>query len=130
MIWLGFTWTATEVERCLGLSWGAAQKLIIDACENEEMRSRTRLGDGPDVVDIDFAKWLTAKLERKPGGKQPRIIKLLAAKFPFGVPKPGLCPRKSLISELLKLDPSLKTIDEATLKKAIGAYNAGRKQSD
>jgi hypothetical protein len=130
MIWLGFTWTATEVERRLGLSWGAAQKLIIDACENQEIRSRPCLGDGPDVVDIDFAEWLKAKTEKAVGGKQPRIKALLAKKFSNArVPVPGLCPRQTLIAELLKLDPTLKTIDEDTLKKAIKAYNADPKRS-
>jgi len=41
-----------------------------------------------------------------------------------GVPAPGLCPRYTLKADLLNWDPSLKPLDEATLKKAIANYNA------
>jgi hypothetical protein len=127
MIWLGFTWTATEVERRLGLSWGAAQKLIIDACENEEMRWRTHLGSGPDVIDIDFAEWLkakTAKTGRKSGGKQPRIKASLAKLFKGGpVPDRGDRPREALKGDLLKLDHTLHPLDLKTLRTAIESYN-------
>ena len=57
-------------------------------------------------------------------GKQPRILKLLCEHFPDGVPGPGLCPRQSLKSDILKWDPDLARLDEATLKKAIDKYNA------
>ena len=59
-------------------------------------------------------------------GKGPRIIKLLAEMFPGGVPGPGDYPRKVLRADLLKLDPSLKPLDEATLKKRIEEFNANR----
>ena len=57
-------------------------------------------------------------------GKQPRILKYLSEHFPDGVPEPGLCPRNTLKSDLLKWDPDLEPLDEATLKKAIETYNA------
>jgi hypothetical protein len=56
-------------------------------------------------------------------GKQPRILKLLSKRFPDGVPEPGLCPRRTLKSDILEWDPSLNPLDEATLKKAIDKYN-------
>jgi hypothetical protein len=58
------------------------------------------------------------------GGKQSRILKLLSKHFPHGVPEPGLCPRHTLKSDILKWDPSLAPLDEATLKKAIERYNS------
>jgi len=58
-------------------------------------------------------------------GKQPRILKYLSEHFPDGVPEPGLCPRNTLKSDLLKWDPDLEPLDEATLKRAIERYNAG-----
>jgi hypothetical protein len=60
----------------------------------------------------------------RPLGKQPRVIEYLREHFPDGVPPPGLCPRQSLISEILKSDKTLKSLDNATLKKAIDAYNS------
>ena len=57
-------------------------------------------------------------------GKQPRIAEYLKQHFPAGVPEPGLYPRKTLQFEILKWDPGLKPLDDATLKKAIDNYNA------
>ena len=57
-------------------------------------------------------------------GKQPRILKYLSEKFTDVVPEPGLCPRHTLKSDILKWDPGLDPLDEATLKKAIDKYNA------
>ena len=57
-------------------------------------------------------------------GKRPRIIALLRQWYPQGVPEPALCVRQTLISRLLKTDPTLgPTLDEDTLKKAIDEYN-------
>jgi hypothetical protein len=61
---------------------------------------------------------------RPPRGKQPRILKYLSERFPDGVPEPGLCPRHRLKSDILKWDPCLGALDEATLKKAIEKHNA------
>ena len=58
-IWLSFQLAAEEVERRLGLSWGAAQKTLIEACENEEVRTR-----GSDVFDIDLWQWLKRQLTK------------------------------------------------------------------
>ena len=33
-IWLSFPLAAEEVERRLGLTWGLAQKTLIEACES------------------------------------------------------------------------------------------------
>jgi hypothetical protein len=57
-------------------------------------------------------------------GKQPRIIKYLAERFPNGVPKPPLQPRNILKDDVLRGDPTLRCLDEAALKKAIDTYNA------
>jgi hypothetical protein len=74
-------------------------------------------------------QWL--ELQNKPTpemGKQPRIKVLLAKMSPNGVPDPGHCPRKALKADLLKLDPSLDPLDEATLKSAIDGWNADPKR--
>ena len=39
------------------------------------------------------------------GGKQPRILKYLSEHFSAEVPEPGLCPRHTLKSDILKWDP-------------------------
>jgi hypothetical protein len=64
-------------------------------------------------------------------GKQARIIKYLADRFPDGVPGPAFQPRNALKADVLRADPTLGRLDEATLKKAIDTYNAslGNKKS-
>jgi hypothetical protein len=57
-------------------------------------------------------------------GKQARIIKYLAQRFPNGVPEPSLQPRNYLKDDVLRADPTLEPLDEATLKKAIDTHNA------
>jgi hypothetical protein len=66
----------------------------------------------------------SAKAPLSSSGKQPRIIKYLAERFPNGVPKPPLQPRNILKDDVLRGDPTLRRLDEATLKKAIDTYNA------
>jgi hypothetical protein len=56
-------------------------------------------------------------------GKQPRIAKYLMEHFPEGVPGPGM-PPKDLKQAILRWDPTLQPLDEATLKKAIDKHNA------
>jgi hypothetical protein len=70
-------------------------------------------------------QWL--ELQNKPvpeAGKQPRIRAHLAEMFPNGVPDPAHCPRYTLKADLLRRDPSLSPLDEATLKSAIDAHNS------
>jgi hypothetical protein len=78
----------------------------------------------------DLRYWLksqrAAPNKQKALGKRPRVIKQLAEMFPRGVPNPGDCPRKDLRAELLKRDPSLKPLDEETLKRSIEEFNANR----
>jgi hypothetical protein len=123
-MWIGFQLAAEEVERRLGLTWGKAQKVLLEACENEELTSRRAEG-GPDVLDTSFLEWLKVKQNPRPAGKQPRILKHLAVMFPNErVPIPDLCPRYTLKADLLKADPGLAPLDEATLKAAIEKHNA------
>jgi hypothetical protein len=78
----------------------------------------------------DLRYWLksqrAAPNKQKAFGKRPRVIKQLAEMFPGGVPDPGDCPRKDLRAELLMRDPSLKPLDEETLKRSIEEFNANR----
>jgi hypothetical protein len=70
-------------------------------------------------------QWLELQNTSIPeAGKQPRIRAHLAKMFPNGVPNHSFCPRKALKADLLKRDPGLNPLDEATLKSAIEAYNA------
>ena len=129
MMWLSFQVAAEEVERRLGLTWGMAQKVLLEACENEEVKSQRGEG-GPEILDTSFLEWLRAKQNPRRGGKQPRILKHLAAMFPNErVPEPSLKPRHILKSDLLRREPSLAPLDDATLKTAIDNYNADPKRS-
>ena len=78
----------------------------------------------------DLRHWLksqrAAPNKQRALGKRPRVIKQLAEMYPGGVPDPGDCPRKDLRAELLKRDPSLKPLDEETLKSSIEEFNANR----
>src|SRR5262245_33535543 len=79
----------------------------------------------------DLRYWLksqrAAPNKQKILGKRPRVIKQLAEIFPVGrVPDPGNYSRKHLRREILKRDPSLKPLDEGTLKLSIEEFNANR----
>jgi succinate dehydrogenase flavin-adding protein (antitoxin of CptAB toxin-antitoxin module) len=126
MGWLSFQIAAEEIERRLGLSWGAAQKGLLEACEKGEMRTQKveRFERFPDVLDADFFAWLKAQQSRPRGGKQPRIRKVLAKMFPNGVPKPKLCPRDRLRADILKADRTLGSLDYKTLSTAIKDHNS------
>jgi hypothetical protein len=129
--WVGYTLAIEEVGRRLGLSWGAAQKALLEACERGELRWRNTPGGGPNIGDPDLFDWLVTKLSHPPSGKQSRILKLLAGMFPnHRVPAPELCPRKALRADLLKRDPGLKPLDDVTLKSAIDKYNADPARAD
>jgi hypothetical protein len=83
-----------------------------------------------EVSEADLRYWIEQQAKPKAIGKQPRIKALLAEIFPnHRVPDPAHCPRKALKADLLKRDPSLKPLDEATLKSAIEDYNADPKRS-
>jgi hypothetical protein len=124
MIWVSFELAAEEVERRLGLTWGMAQKVLLEACENKEVVWR-RTERFPEIDDTSFVEWLRVKQYPQRARKQPRILKHLAAMFPNErVPEASLAPRYALKADLLKRDPGLAPLDEGTLKRAIDAYNA------
>jgi hypothetical protein len=76
------------------------------------------------INKADLLLWLGEPAQRsKAVGKRPRIIKRLATMYPDGVPDPAYCPRTILKSDLLRADPTLAPLDEATLKSAIDRYN-------
>jgi hypothetical protein len=74
------------------------------------------------VETSDFRYWLKDRRKRPSGGKQARIHAQLDKMFPDGVPDDY--PRKGLKNDLIKRDPTLVPLDEATLKKAIDTFNA------
>ena len=56
-VWFGFQLAAEEVERRLGLTWGAAQKTLIEACKNGKIETRSNYsGQGPDVFDMSVVR--------------------------------------------------------------------------
>jgi hypothetical protein len=121
-VWLSFQRAAEEVERRLGLTWGAAQKALLDLCESGAVRWQQH-HSGPNISSNDLRRWLQEKLTRKIGGKQSRIIKQLRTMFPPGVPDRAHCPRQALTAELVKRDPTLDPLDPKTLARAIETHN-------
>jgi hypothetical protein len=77
----------------------------------------------PNITTNDVAA-ASAEGPLPSSGKQPRIVKYLIERFPDGVADPGNHPRKSLKQAILDWDPTLRPLDEATLKKAIDTHNA------
>ena len=77
-----------------------------------------------DVDEDDFRYWLNRQsTQPTAGGKQSRLVRLLAEMFPAGVPNRADCPREPLKAELIKRDASLKPLDLKTLKTAIETCN-------
>jgi hypothetical protein len=77
-----------------------------------------------DVSKTDLEHWLDQQpTQPTAGGKQSRIIRLLAEMFPTGVPDRADWPREPLRAALLERDRSLKPLDLKTLKTAIEMYN-------
>jgi hypothetical protein len=122
-IWLSFQLAAEEVERRLGLTWGAAQKTLLELCESSAVRYQQHTHGYPNISSNDLRRWLQDKLTRKTGGKRPRIIALLRTMFPRGVPDRADHPREPLRATLVERDPSLHPLDFKTLKTAIEVYN-------
>jgi len=146
--WNGEEWVEfTEVlaEEAGGLmSHREAERTLRKLCASGVVRAIQVYEDGPKFIPRkewtkgsfdadgvylscnDLSRWWL-DLQNKPiqeAGKQPRIKAHLAEMFPNGVPDPAHCPRKTLKADLLKRDPSLNPLDEATLKSAIDAHNS------
>jgi hypothetical protein len=124
--WLSFNLAAEEVERRQGVTWGEAQKTVVDWCESGALRWENVPIGGPNISWNDLQRCLRRKSVTL-AGKQPRIIAQLEKMFPDGVPDPALCPRHALKADLLKADKSLAPLDPDTLKRAIDAYNCSRR---
>jgi hypothetical protein len=107
------------------------KEAVLDFAQRHQLPSPSWWTDSPSTptevpndTKVNFVETNFRAVASRSGGKQSRILKLLSEHFPDGVPEPGLCPRQSLKSDILKWDPSLAPLDEATLKKAIDKYNA------
>jgi hypothetical protein len=106
------------------------KEAVLDFAQRHQLRSpswwtdsSTTPAEVPDTK-VNVVEPNIRAVASRSGGKQSRILKLLSDHFPDGVPEPGLCPRHTLKSDILKWDPSLAPLDEATLKKAIERYNS------
>jgi hypothetical protein len=85
---------------------------------------------GQSLADQPWFERLGGLIRRKKlRGKWPVVLELLKEKYPpadhpNGLPDPAFAPRQSLVMWLRELDPSrLGSLDEATLDKAIAAYD-------
>jgi len=144
--WFDFDRAANELADKLVIHPSAAQAQLRKLCASGEIRaigtdnpseeqptpippSQWHEEDDlprPDVLvsNIDFYNWLNRQpANPTAGGKQSRLVRLLAEMFPGGVPNRADCPREPLKAELLKRDPSLKPLDLKTLKTAIETCN-------
>jgi hypothetical protein len=128
-------WKKRKDARSKYIAWCEAKGYdptpILEVMEEEDQR---RPGDAPVGVLVngdDFWHWLFQQptpvgqqfTPPSAGGKQSRIIRLLADLHPTGVPDRGDCPREQLKANLLARDPSLNPLDPKTLRNAIDAYN-------
>ena len=142
--WFDFDRAANELADRLAIPPSAAQAQLRKLCAMGEVRtvgtddaaeepkpippSEWAGADLPRyevlVSNIDFYVWLSRQPSQPTaGGKQSRLVRLLAEMFPAGVPNRADCPREPLKAELLKRDPSLKPLDLKTLKTAIETCN-------
>jgi hypothetical protein len=121
---------------------GMGQGEIINLADRRAEASRCAQLDllsslGPDKITREYAALETDREQQaKPPADQPLLPHLLmpahhdvrssdvSEHFSAEVPEPGLCPRHTLKSDILKWDPDLDPLDEATLKKAIEKHNA------
>jgi hypothetical protein len=99
MMWISFELAAEEVERRLGVSWGKAQKVLLEACKNKEVKSQ-RTECGPDVLDTEFRAWLKEKQGRKANTssrKRDLAKQAINHLWSNGIPKD--LPRKQIVKE-------------------------------
>jgi hypothetical protein len=59
--WLSFNLASEEVERRLGVTWGAAQKTVVDWCESGALRWENVPMGGPKVSYNDLQRCLRPK---------------------------------------------------------------------
>lgn len=122
--WMSFQLAAEEVERKLGMTWGMAQKTVLEWCERNAVRWENVPMGGPRVSHNDLMNCLKERAVQKVGGKQARIIALLQKRFPEGrVPDRAQVPRERLRADLLEMDKTLEPLNLTTLKRAIDCYN-------
>jgi hypothetical protein len=142
--WVGYMNVIYELGPQPFISQEEADRILRKLCANGVIQSIRFHEDGIEFIpsaewkrpdfDTDLVLLNSNDLERHTmelqkrrlpeAGKQPRIKALLSEMFPKGVPDPAHCPRKTLKADLLKRDPGLNPLDEATLKSAIDAYNS------
>jgi hypothetical protein len=103
------------------------KEAVLDFAQRHQLPSPSWWTDSsstPTEVKVNVVKPNTKAVAYRSVGKQPRILEYLREHLPDGVPEPGLYPRHTLKSDILKWDPGLDPLDESTLKKAIDKYNA------
>src|SRR6476646_1953592 len=87
-LWLSFQLAAEKVERSLGCSWGKAQKDLLDACANGELKWRNSAEGGPDVLDADLRRWLQQPIAKSRASPKLDLAKRAVEElWPEGAPK-------------------------------------------
>jgi hypothetical protein len=143
--WVHFYWAANQIGDKLAIASAPAQARLRKLCASGVIRAVISDGlEEPEripasqwrsedvdltitgdrliaVSESDLRDWLDQ--QSTAGGKQSRIIRLLAGLYPTGVPNRGAAPREPMRAALLKLDPSLEPLDLKTLKTAIDSFN-------
>jgi hypothetical protein len=106
------------------------KETVLDFAQRHQLPSPSWWADSastsaqvPNDTKVNADK-ATGAVPSRSVGKQPRIAEYLKEHYPAGVPEPGLCPRHTLKSDIVKWDPGLRPLDEATLKKAVKKHNA------
>jgi hypothetical protein len=86
-MWLSFQLATEHVERRRGISSGAAQKAVLDACEKGTLRWRNSRDGGPDVWNVSFWLWVDPrKTERRASPKRDLANLAIRTLWPNGVP--------------------------------------------
>jgi hypothetical protein len=128
--WVEFHWAASEIGDKLAIRPGAAQARLRKLCASSEIRALTFVEDDQEqapewispsqwrdeniaassdvaVSRNDLRNWLSHQSSPPTaGGKQSRLVRLLAEMFPEGVPNRADCPREPLRAELVSVIPA------------------------
>jgi len=103
--WLSWRLAVERVECARGLSYGAAHKAFLDACNKDKLRYQNRPEGGPDILDVDLWRWLSPTKPKMEPRKRLKIKSFLAKKF-SGQRVPDDYVRKDLVVRVRSLQPS------------------------
>jgi hypothetical protein len=123
--WLSFQVAAEEVERGLGVSWGGAQRVLLDAIQNGDVKSQRRDGGFPNVWGDDLERWLEAKQgpssKRKTSYNQELAKRAIAELYADGRVPDWVRPKEIVkaVNDWLKVKGKLG-LERDTILRAAG----------